>query len=205
MSEATQHEAEILQTRERLARAMSRLASLVHGVEDQVEMLVRTREDAMLRLRENEALLERERAITSQRDALGESAKAEIEQANDALHHANMTIAERDATIAQLERSIGSLEGELTVRVSKITEAAHRIGELEQALVELRDENAHIVRQLELLREERDKASKELRDARAEEDVYALKFTRDERLQLLKTVDALIDRVDELTQPLGRK
>lgn len=205
MSEGTPHEAEILQARERLVRVLSRLGTLVHGVEDQIEMLVRTREDAMLRLRENEALLESERAITSQRDSLGESAKAEIEEAQDALRKANMAVAERDQLISSLNRSIEALEHELTGRDEKITEAIARIGETEDALAALKDEHERMVLQLELLKEEREKAVKELREAKSEEDVYALKFTRDERLQLLKTVDTLIDRVDGLTQSNGRK
>jgi chromosome segregation ATPase len=205
MSEGTPHEAEILQARERLVRALSRLGALAHGVEDQIEMLVRTREDAMLRLRENEILLESERAITSQRDSLSDSAKAEVEEAQDALRKSNMAIAERDDLISGLNRSIEALEHEVTTRDVKLREAVTRIVEAEDSLTALKDEHERMVLQLELLKEEREKAVKELRDTKTEEDVYALKFTRDERLQLLKTVDTLIDRVDELTQPNGRK
>ncbi|HYM20182.1 MAG TPA: hypothetical protein VEW28_04165 [Candidatus Kapabacteria bacterium] len=205
MAEGNNHEAETLQARERLARAMTRLSTLVGGMSGQIERFESAREEALKRLKENEALLERERAITKQRDSLSESAKSEIDAAQAETQKVKAMLAERDKKIKELSANVASLEHELGARETKLTEAATRLGTAEDSLTGLQDEHSHIVLQLERLKEERDKAMKDLRSMMQQGENFALKFTQDERLQLLKTVDAIIDRVDQLSRPNGKR
>ena len=205
MAENNSHGAEILQARERLARAMTRLSTLVGGMASQLDRLESARADAVGRLKENEALLERERAITKQRDSLNESAKAEVTAAEEETKKVRAELAERDRTIRELNASVELLQHELDARDTKLGEAAERIGSAEDSLSGLKDEHSHIVLQLERLKEERDKAMKDLRTTMQQGENFALKFTQDERLQLLKTVDAIIERVDQLSHQNGRK
>jgi chromosome segregation ATPase len=205
MGEQNNHEAEILQARERLARAMARLGTLVGGMANQLERFESARADAVSRLKENEALLERERAITQQRDSLNESAKAEVSAAEEETKKVSAELAERDKTIRELNASVELLQYELDARDTKLSEAAERIGNAEDSLSGLKDEHSHIVLQLERLKEERDKAMKDLRTTMQQGENFALKFTQDERLQLLKTIDAIIERVDQLSHQNGRR
>jgi chromosome segregation ATPase len=205
MSEQNNHEAEILQARERLARAMTRLTTLVGGVSAQLGRIESSRADAVSRLKESEALIERERAIAKQRESLSDSVKAEVTAAEEELKKLKATLAERDQTIRELNASLELFRTEIDERDSKLAEAAGRIGGAEDSLAGLKDEHSHIVLQLERLKEERDKAMKDLRTTMQQGENFALKFTQDERLQLLKTVDAIIERVDQLSRQNGKR
>lgn len=205
MAETKYSEAEILQARERLARAFARLSTLVAGVPERMQTLERSRADAFNRVKEAQTLLENERAINAQRDSLSESAKEQLQLVEDRVRDAQLLISERDASIADLHSTLSSVEKELNKRDLELASTKETVLSLEERMMSLQDEHEHIVRQLELLREERDKAIKDLREKNTDDEAFALKFTRDERLQLLKTVDTLIERVDELTSSNGHR
>ncbi len=203
MSEGTYQEADIIQARERLARALTRLTTLVGGIPEQFQLLERSRQDAVNRLKENSQLLESERAITSQRDSLSESAKNEIQTLAEKLKDAVALITDRDAIIADQETQIASYKKEVELRNSELIETSLQHSTLKQDIISIQDEHQQIVRQLEMLREERDSAMKAMQERVSVDETVALKFTREERLQLLKTVDGLIEKVDHLSQSNG--
>ncbi len=203
MSDPIYQEADIIQARERLARALTRLTTLVGGIPEQFQLLERSRQDAVKRLKENAQLLESERAITSQRDSLSESTKNEIQTLAEKLKEAVTLINDRDAIIADQDTQIASYKKEVELRNSELIDASLQLSTLKQDIVSIQDEHQHMMRQLELLREERDSALKAIQERVSIDETVALKFTRDERLQLLKTVDGLIEKVDHLSQPNG--
>ncbi|HET9137269.1 MAG TPA: hypothetical protein VFO76_11570 [Candidatus Kapabacteria bacterium] len=203
MADSKHTEAEIIQARERLARAFTRLSTLVAGIPERIQTLERSRSDANNRVKEAQTLLEKERAINAQRDSLSESAKEQLQIAEERIRDGQSLVSERDASIAELHSTLSSLEKELHKRDMELASSKENVLSLEERMLGLQDENMQIVRQLEELREERDRATAELQNKKSDEDAYALKFTRDERQQLLKTVDSLIQRVDELTSPNG--
>ena len=205
MSDGIYQEADIIQARERLARALTRLSTLVGGIPEQFQLLERSRHDAVNRLKENAQLLESERAITSQRDSLSESAKAEIQTLAEKLKDAVTIINDRDAIIADQEAQITSYKKEVELRNSELIDTSLQLSTLKQDILSIKDEHQQMMRQLEMLREERDSAMKAMQERVSIDETVALKFTRDERLQLLKTVDGLIEKVDHLSQSNGHQ
>jgi chromosome segregation ATPase len=196
-------EAEIIQARERLARAFTRLSTLVAGIPERIQTLERSRSDANNRVKEAQTLLENERAINAQRDSLSESAKEQLQAAEERIRDGQSLVSERDASIAELHSTLSSLEKELHKRDLELSSSKENVLSLEERMLGLQDENTQIVRQLEELREEHNRAIAELKNKKTDDDAYAVKFTPDERQQILKTVDSLIQRVDELTSPNG--
>src|SRR5690242_5170096 len=113
MSDVKHIDTEILQARERLARALTRLSTLVGGVPARMTLLDRARNDAVQKLKEAQTLVENERAINAQRDSLSENAKAELQLAGDRLRDAELVIGERDTAISELHSTVSSLENEV--------------------------------------------------------------------------------------------
>ncbi len=203
MSEGIYQEADIIQARERLARALTRLSTLVGGIPEQFQLLERSRQDAVNRLKESAQLLESERTITSQRDSLSESAKNEIQTLAEKLRDAVTLINDRDAIIVDQEAQMASYKKEVELRNSELIDTSLQLSTLKQDILSIKDEHQQMMRQLEMLREERDSAMKAMQERVSIDETVALKFTRDERLQLLKTVDGLIEKVDHLSHSNG--
>ena len=77
MIDSKQREAELLKARERLARAFARLETVVGAMPERIRLLESTRDKSANRIKEIEALLEREKAITEQRQSLSDGATEE--------------------------------------------------------------------------------------------------------------------------------
>ena len=198
MIDSKQHEAELLKARERLARAFARLETIVGVIPERIRLLESTRDKSQSRIKEIEELLERERAITSQRQSLTDGATEELHLISAKLEKAEKHIAERDQKIAELEKELDRHSAELLAYETSHVEALEREERLTTTISGLEEENAGIERQLEMLKEERETLHKQLSQVSEKENSFALTFTQDERLSLLKTVDTLIERVDAM-------
>jgi hypothetical protein len=198
MLDTKQRETQLLKARERLARAFARQETIIRGFAERIRLLESSRDKSEHRVREIEELLERERAITEQRQSLSESAMEEIQVLKTKLEKAERMLAERDTKISDLENYTEERNAELLAYERSHTESLEREQKIEEKNIRLESENIATLRQLELLREERENLQKQLADAGEKENLYALTFTQDERLGLLKTIDTLIERVDEI-------
>ena len=199
MIDTKQREAELLKARERLARAFARLETIVGPVPERIRLLESTRDKSAKRISEIEELLERERAITAQRQSLSEGATEEVHLLTAKLDKAEKLITERDKKIAELESALDHRSSELLAYERSHVEALEREEKLTAAISLLEEENAGIERQLEMLKEERETLHKQLSEVSEKDNSFALSFTQDERLNLLKTVDTLIERVDVMS------
>lgn len=198
MLDSKQREAQLLQARERLARAFARLETIIGGLPDRIRQLESSREKSQLRIAEIEELLERERAITEQRQSLSEGATEEMHALAQKLEKAEKYLSERDKKIAELEKNLAHRSGELLAYEKAHVDSLEREQKHTATIQRLEEENAAIERQLELLKEDRESLQKHLGDVEEKDSSYALVFTQDERLSLLKTVDTLIERVDAI-------
>ena len=198
MLDSKQREAQLLQARERLARAFAKLETHVSALPDRLRLLESSRDKSQHRIKEIEELLERERAITSQRQSLSEGAAEEVNVLNAKLEKAEKHIADRDKKISEMEKDMAHVSGELLAYEKSHADSGERQQKLVTMIARLEEENAAIERQLELLKEERENLQKQLGQVEEKDNSYALAFTQDERLGLLKTVDALIERVDAI-------
>jgi chromosome segregation ATPase len=199
MLDSKQREAHLLQARERLARAYARLETVASTLAERMRMIESSRDKSQLRVKEIEELLERERAITNQRQSLSDSATEELQALNAKLEKTEKILAERDKKIADLEKEIDSQNNEIFRYEKSHVESLEREDTLRELAAKLEEDNASLVRQLELLKEERENLHKHLEQAEQKENSYALMFTQDERLSLLKTIDSLIEKVDKVT------
>jgi chromosome segregation ATPase len=196
MLDSKQREAHLLQARERLARAFARLETLIGGYTERVRLLESSRDKSQQRVKEIEELLERERAITEQRNSLSESASEEMQALRSQLEKIEKQLAERDKKIFDLEKNLDERVGELMALEKAHTEAVERELKSDETITRLEGENFALVRQLELLKEERENMQKQIAAVEEKDSSYALTFSQDERLGLLKTIDSLIERVD---------
>src|SRR5689334_9794101 len=113
MLDSKQREAELLRARERLARAFAQLETIVADIPERIRSLESSRDKSQQRVAEIEELLERERAITAQRQSLSEGATEEMHALNAKLEKAEKHINERDKKIAELEQNLNHRSGEL--------------------------------------------------------------------------------------------
>lgn len=198
MLDSKQREAQLLQARERLARAFARLETVIGVLPDRIRLLESSREKSAHRIKEIEELLDRERAITSQRQSLSDGAAEEIHALKQKLEKAEKHIAERDKKITEAEKNLSQKDNELFAYEKSHVEAFEREQKYSSEITRLEEENSAIELRLELMKEERDNLQKHLGEVEEKDNSYALMFTQDERLSLLKTVDTLIERVDAL-------
>ncbi len=198
MLDSKQREAQLLQARERLARAFARLETIIGSVPEHIRLLESSRDKSQSRITEIEELLERERAITAQRQSLSEGATEEVNALNTKLERVEKNISERDKKIADLEKNLNHRTGELIAYEKAHADSLEREQKFITTISHLEEENAGIERKLELLKEERENIHHQLSQVEQKENSYALLFTQDERLSLLKTVDTLIERVDAI-------
>ena len=198
MLDTKQREAQLLQARERLARAFARLETIIGALPDRIRMLETSRDKSQLRINEIEELLDRERAITSQRQSLSDGVTEEVHALKQKLEKSEKHVAERDKKITELEKNLDHKNAELLAYEKSHVEALEREQKFSSDIERLEEDNTALVRQLELLKEERENLQKQLGQVEEKDSSYALMFTQDERLSLLKTVDTLIERVDAL-------
>jgi chromosome segregation ATPase len=198
MLDTKQREAQLLQARERLARAFARLETIIGVLPDRIRLLEFSRDKSQLRINEIEELLDRERAITSQRQSLSDGAAEEVHAIKQKLEKAEKHVAERDKKITELEKNLDYRNAEFLAHEKAHVESLEREQKLNSDIERLEEDNTSLVRQLELLKEERENLQKQLGQVEEKDSSYALMFTQDERLSLLKTVDTLIERVDAL-------
>lgn len=199
MLDSKQREARLLQARERLARAYSRLETHVGVIPERLRQLESSRDKSQDRIKEIEELLERERTITSQRQSLSEGTAEEINALNAKLEKAEKQISDRDKRITDMEKDIDHINGSLLEYEKTHADSGERQQKLVTMIGKLEEENSSLERQLELLKDERESLQKQLGEVEEKDNSYAVAFTQDERLSLLKTVDTLIERVDAIT------
>ncbi len=200
MLDTKQREAQLLKARERLARAFARLETLIGGYGERIRLLETSRDSSQQRVLQIEELLERERAITEQRHSLSESSAEEITSLRSQLEKAEKLIIERDKKIAESEKMIDERINQIMAYEKAHTEALEREQKLEETIARLEGENLAIERQLELLKEERENLHSQVAEVTENHNSYALMFTQDQRLGLLKTIDSLIERVDAIAE-----
>jgi len=199
MLDTKQREAQLLQARERLARAFARLETIMAAVPERIRLLESSRDSAQSRIAEIEELLDRERAITAQRQSLSDGATEEAHALSLKLEKIEKHLAEKEKHVADLEKNLNHRSGELLAYEKSHVESLEREQKLISTISGLEEENAAIERQLELLKEEREHLQGQLSNAQERDNSFALMFTQDERLGLLKTVDSLIERIDGIT------
>ncbi len=198
MIDSKQREAELLKARERLARAFARLETIIGVMPERIRLLESTRDKSANRIKEIEALLEREKAITEQRQSLSDGATEEANLIASKLEKAEKQIAERDIKNAELEKNLEHRSNELLAYEKFHVESLEREEKMLSVIARLEEENSGIERSLEMMKEERESLQKQLSEVSEKDNSFALTFTQDERLGLLKTVDALIERVDAI-------
>ncbi|MDP4218815.1 MAG: hypothetical protein Q8896_00095 [Bacteroidota bacterium] len=199
MLDSKQREAQLLQARERLARAFARLEAMIGELPDRIRLLELSRDKSQMRIREIEELLDRERAITAQRQSLSEGTAEEMQVLSQKFEKLEKHLAERDKRISELENELDRRNNELTSYEKSHIDSLEREQRYTDSIQRLETENSGIERQLELMKEERESLQKRLETVEQRDSSYALMFTQDERLNLLKVVDTLIERVDSLT------
>ncbi|MDP4236606.1 MAG: hypothetical protein Q8919_09185 [Bacteroidota bacterium] len=199
MLDSKQREAQLLQARERLARAFARLEAMIGELPDRIRLLELSRDKSQMRIREIEELLDRERAITAQRQSLSEGTAEEMQVLSQKFEKLEKHLAERDKRISELENELDRRNNELTSYEKSHIDSLEREQRYTDSIQRLETENSGIERQLELMKEERESLQKQLETVEQRDSSYALMFTQDERLNLLKVVDTLIERVDSLT------
>ncbi len=199
MLDSKQREAQLLQARERLARAFARLETMIGAVPERIRLLESSRDKSQSRIAEIEELLERERAITAQRQSLSEGTTEEVHTLTAKLEKAEKHAAEGDKKISELEKNLDLRSDELLAYEKTLVDSSKREEKLIAQVSRLEEEKSSIERQLELLKEERENLQRQYTQIEEKDNSYALMFTQDERLGLLKTVDSLIERVDALS------
>jgi chromosome segregation ATPase len=163
---------------------------------ERIRLLESSRDKSQNRIREIEELLERERAITQQRQSLSEGVAEEVRAFSEKVEKAEKLIAERDKKITDLEKNLDRQSAELSTNEKAHIESLEREEKLTTEISRLIQDNALIERKLELMIEERENLQKQLLQVEQKDSSYALVFSQDERLGLLKTIDTLIERVD---------
>ncbi|MEP7234937.1 MAG: hypothetical protein ABI778_06545 [Ignavibacteriota bacterium] len=196
MLDSKQREAQLMQARERLARAFTRLDGLLSLFPERIRLLESSRSKSDSRIAEIEELLVREKAITAQSKSLSEGVTEELQLISAKLQRAEQALSERDNQLADFDKELGTKGSELLANERAHIESLEREEMLKAALTTLESMNSDLLGQLELLKDEREKLQSELSNSAKKTDTFALLFTQGERLSLLKTVDSIIERVD---------
>ncbi|MDP4230124.1 MAG: hypothetical protein Q8916_06930, partial [Bacteroidota bacterium] len=150
MLDSKQREAQLLQARERLARAFARLEAMIGELPDRIRLLELSRDKSQMRIREIEELLDRERAITAQRQSLSEGTAEEMQVLSQKFEKLEKHLAERDKRISELENELDRRNNELTSYEKSHIDSLEREQRYTDSIQRLETENSGIERQLEL-------------------------------------------------------
>ena len=198
MTPTESREAALALSRERLARATSRLERVARDAAERIHHLKDEKRGLEKRLSDLETLYAQERQNFEQRASLLASVKTETEDRAKEFATLSARLAEQDRLLNEQLQTIAKLESELQDRVGEIRNQ----GALESArnteLAEWKAKVTQLEERLEAASGERDKLRSKIYEDERLNAQYVLHLTADERDKAAKAIDSLIDQLSTI-------
>lgn len=198
MTPSNTREVSLSLSRDRIARALSRLERLGRDAADIINDLRTEKRELETRLAELTKRFQLETSNFEQRSALLNSITAESEERNRMLESLTSQQEANEALIEELRSSIARLEQKLNDGRNAHGEAeAAKQSLLSEKLV-LQDKVGELNERLEWVSKERDHFRAILVDREREDAQWALKLSPEEREHATRAIDSLIDKLSSI-------
>lgn len=198
MTLSENHEAVLIASRERLARASAHLERLTRDAAETILHQRQEKEQLERRLAEMGKLVEQERSNFEQRAALLTSVTSETEQRAKAFDELSARLNDQERLLSEQLETIATLESELSDRAMQLREQQG----IEQAWRREIDEWKSKVEALESRLEEtardRDSLKGQFYEREREDAQYSVRWTADQRDHASKMLDSLMEELTVL-------
>jgi len=185
-------------SRERLARATSRLERVARDAAERINHLKQEKAALEHRLSDLEKLFEQERQNFEQRAALLNSVTTETEERSKAFEELNARLTDQERLLSEQIETISHLEGELETRRTQLLEQQTVETAWKGELAEWQGKVEQLEDRLKKTSDERDNLKSKLYDNERVAAQYVMHFTADDRDKATKAIDTLIDQLSVL-------
>lgn len=182
-------------SRERLARATSRLERTARNAAERITHLKEEKRALEGRLKDLEKLFSQERQNFDQRASLIESMKSENEERAKTFTELECRIDDSERLFNEQLATISKLESELAGRTFQIKDQQALETAWQAELNEWKEKSSQLEDRISKLSSERDELRSKAYDNERQNAQYALRLTADEKESAAKALDALLDRV----------
>ncbi|HZK76785.1 MAG TPA: hypothetical protein VFD13_07750 [Candidatus Kapabacteria bacterium] len=185
-------------SRERLARASSRLERVARDAAERILHLKEEKRSLERRLADLETLFAQERQNFEQRAALLASVSSESEERSKEFLSLNVRLKDQERLLNEQIETISRLESELENRSSELQNRSALESARQAELAEWKAKVVQLEKRLESTGAERDALrSKTYEDERMNAQ-YALHLTPEDRDKAAKAIDSLIDQLSAI-------
>jgi chromosome segregation ATPase len=185
-------------SRDRIARALSRLERLGRDAADIITDLRSEKRELETRLAELTKRFQLETSNFEQRSALLHSITAESEERNRMLESLSGQQAANESLIEELRTTIARLEQKLNDGRGAHADAEAAKQLLQSEKLALQDKVGELNERLEWVSKERDHFRSILVDREREDAQWALKLSPEEKEQATRAIDSLIDKLSSI-------
>jgi chromosome segregation ATPase len=185
-------------SRERLARATTRLERVTRDAVERITHLRQEKSSLEKRLVDLEKLFETERSNFEQRAALLTSVSSETEERTKEYNELCTRLTEQERLLNEQLDTIAKLEGDLSNRALQLRDQQHTESAWKKELDQWKAKVEQLESRLEKTTTERDTMRKQLYDAERESAQFVLHLTAEERDKAAKSIDTLVDQLSKM-------
>jgi chromosome segregation ATPase len=185
-------------SRERLARASSRLERIARDAAERIHHLKQEKQALERRLADLETLFAQERHNFEQRASLLASVASETEERAKAFTDLNVRLDDQERLLSEQIETISRLESELAGRAMALKEQQALEIASQVELAEWKAKNMQLESRIETIAAERDDLRSKSYDNERVNAQYALHLTADDCNNAAKAMDALIDQLSNI-------
>jgi chromosome segregation ATPase len=202
----TDRSAQLIQSREELARAIDRFQKLSDAAKETLTTIRRENADLHKRLEELTTLVEHERTISKQNEMISQSASSEVLQLKseiESLKAASSTIKakrdEQDAFMHDQLEVITKLKVDLESHAKLLLEQESQAAATKKEIDHLKHELTVAESRLQTVTEERDKIKSLYVEQEREDAQWALKLTEADAQEAQKAIDRILEQFTRMT------
>ncbi len=185
-------------SRERLARATSRLERIARDAAERIHHLKQEKQALERRLTDLETLFAQERHNFEQRATLLASVASETEERAEAFTDLNARLDDQERLLSEQIETISRLESELAGRAVALKEQQAVETAWQAELAESKAKTAQLEEHIEKISAEREALRAKIYEGERVNAHYVLNLTADERDHAAKAMDALIDQLSAI-------
>ncbi len=185
-------------SRERLARAMTRLERTARDAAERIQHLKEEKRALEKRLSDMETLFAQERQNFDQRASLIESVKTESQERAKEFTNLSMRLNDQDRLLNEQIEIIAKLESELENRSVELQKQQKLETTWKSEVSEWKDKFAQLEERLNVVSAERDKLRQTIYEDERMDAQYVLHLTPDDRDKAAKVLDALMDQLSTI-------
>jgi chromosome segregation ATPase len=185
-------------SRERLARAATRLERVTRDAVERIGHLRQEKQALEKRLTDLEKLFEQERSNFEQRAALLTSVTSESEERTQEYNELCSRLAEQERLLNEQLETIAKLESELSNHTLQLRDQQKTDSAWKKEIDQWKAKVEQIESRLEKTTTERDTLRTQLYETERESAQFVLRLTGEERDKAGKSIDTLIDQLSKI-------